>query len=113
MMVDSDGFRIVRGALKRWECAAASGATKECFFCAECGNRIYHSNSKMPQVVRLKPGSLDDTSILQPDYHTWVKRKQPWVLIPEGVSQFETEPQSLQEAIAAITATRTKRAQLN
>ena len=113
MIVDSDAFKMVRGTLKKWERATASGGTTECFFCPECSNRIYHANPKLPQAVRLKPGTLEDTSILQPDYHAWVKRKQPWVLIPEGVTQFETEPQSLQEVIAAVTATRTKRAQMN
>ena len=112
MIVDADAFRIVRGTVKKWQRTAASGGTKECFFCPDCGNRIYHANPKMPQFVRLKPGSLDDTSILQPDYHAWVKRKQPWVHIPEGVSRFDTEPQSPQEAIAAVTATRTRRAQM-
>jgi hypothetical protein len=111
MILDADAFQISRGTLKTWERPAASGGTTQCHFCPECSNRIYHTNPKMPQIVRLKPGTLDDTSILQPDYHTWVKRKQPWVLIPESVSQFETEPHSLQEVIAAVTATRTKRAQ--
>jgi len=113
MVVDSDAFRIVRGKPKKWERVAASGGAKECYFCPECGNRIYHANPKMPQFIRLKPGTLADTSVLQPDYHTWVKRKHAWLQIPDGVSQFETEPQSMQEVIAAVTATRIKRAQLN
>lgn len=113
MIVDADAFKMARGTPKKWERATASGGTTACYFCPECSNRIYHANPKMPQFIRLKPGSLEDTSILQPDYHAWVKRKQAWLEIPEGVSQFETEPQSLQEVIAAVTATRTKRALLN
>ena len=108
MIVDADAFRLVRGPLRKWERATASGGTTECYFCPECGNRIYHANPRMPQFVRLKPGSLEDTSVLRPDYHTWVKRKLSWVQIPEDVSQFETEPRSAQEAIAAVTATRTR-----
>jgi hypothetical protein len=43
--------------------------------------------------------------------HFWVKRKQPRVSIPEGMSQFETEPDTFEELGAAVAATRAKRAQ--
>ena len=113
MAVDEDAFQLLQGTLKKWERTGDSGATVECYFCPECGNRIYHKDPKTPQFVRLKPGTLEDTSFLDPDYHTWVKRKQPWVQIPDGVSQFDTQPATVQEVIAAVVATRKNRAQLS
>ena len=109
MLVDADALKV-EGTLKKFEHKGGSGATKECRLCPECGNRIYHVNPRTPQFVRLKPGTLDDASILEPDYHTWVKRKLPWVRIPEGVSTFETEPGSVEEVMAAVRATRSRRA---
>ena len=49
--------------------------------------------------------------MIQPDVHVWVKRKQSWVSIPDGVSRFEAEPGTFQELVAAVAATRAKRAQ--
>jgi hypothetical protein len=109
MLVDADAFQV-QGTLSKFERKGASGATVECHFCPACGNRIHHLNRRMPQFVRLKPGTLEDTSILEPDYHTWVKRKLPWVQIPEGVSKFDTEPGSVEEVMAAVRATRSRRA---
>ena len=112
MLLDADGFELVQGSPKKWTYAGSSGAPKDAFFCADCGCRLWHLNPKMPQLIRLKPGTLGDTSFLQPDYHVWVKRKQPWITIPDWMSRFDTEPASMQEAIAAVAATRTKRAQM-
>ena len=46
----------------------------------------------MPEVVRLKPGTLDDTAVLKPVAHVWTKRAQPWVEIPDDLPSFETQP---------------------
>lgn len=109
MLVDADAFQV-QGTLSKFERKGASGATVECHFCPACGNRIHHVSRQLSQFVRLKPGTLEDTSILEPDYHTWVKRKLRWVQIPEGVSLFDTEPRSVEEVMAAVRATRSRRA---
>ena len=40
----------------------------------------------------VKAGTLDDTSGLVPQVHLWTRRKQPWVVIPEGAECYETQP---------------------
>jgi hypothetical protein len=109
MFLDTDAFRLLQGDLKRWDRVGASGATVAGYFCRDCGNRIYHQNPQTPQFLRLKPGTLNDTTVLEPDYHVWVKRKQPWVQIPDGVSQFDGQPASVQEIVAAVQSTRRRR----
>jgi hypothetical protein len=42
--------------------------------------------------VNVRAGTLDDTSALSPVAHAWTKNKQPWVSLPEGVTQFEEQP---------------------
>jgi hypothetical protein len=34
-------------------------------------------------------GTLDDTSILSPDVHIYVRSKVPWVTVPENVPAFD------------------------
>ena len=92
MVVPRQGFELVLGELKTWKRPAHSGDTVSCHFCPDCGNRIYHDSPGQPDVVRLKPGTLDDSSVVVPEVHVWTKRAQPWIVIPDGMPQFETQP---------------------
>jgi hypothetical protein len=82
------------------------GRLKHNKFCGECGVRIWTEFSKFPQVVNVKPGTLDDTSWLEPVAHIWVRSKQPWVSIPEGALQFETQPADFSVVLKAFAAQR-------
>jgi hypothetical protein len=83
----------VEGELKHWERSSASGHRNIAHFCPTCGNRIYHTNPDQPEIIRLKGGTLSNTKIIRPSAHTWVREKQDWVTIPEGVEQFDTQPE--------------------
>jgi len=43
-------------------------------------------------VRNVRGGTLDDTSWLRPTVHIWTRSKQPWVPLPEGGRNFETQP---------------------
>jgi hypothetical protein len=43
-------------------------------------------------VVRVRAGSLDDTSWLRPTRHIWTRSKQPSVAFAEGEEVFEGQP---------------------
>ena len=94
MSVYSHAFQV-SGELKEWEYSSDSGEKHIAYFCPDCGNRIYHEHLEKKGIIHLKPGTLDDTSILEPDVHLWVKRKQPWVNIPEGIPRHDTQPDDL------------------
>lgn len=85
-------FKLLRGTLKKYTRSADSGNQLDCFFCPECGTRIYHGSGDGSPVIKIKPGTLDDTSWLKPVAHAWTKSKQAWVTIPEGTSTHETQP---------------------
>lgn len=82
----------VEGELKSYERSSESGRPVRCFFCPECGTRVYHVVTWAQGTLTLKPGTLDDTSWLSPRVHSWTKFKQPWVEIPEGMPQHATQP---------------------
>ena len=58
-------------------------------FCPECGVRIYHVLTSAPDLVSLKPGTLDDTTWLRPGAFIWMKSAQGWVPVPHGVDALE------------------------
>jgi hypothetical protein len=72
-----------------------------CWFCPECGNRIYHEDPDRPQLIKLKPGTLDDTSVLRPMAHVWTCREQPWLANLNDMPRIETQP-DLAEAFKAL-----------
>jgi hypothetical protein len=43
----------------------------------------------------IKPGTLDDSSWLIPTTHFWTRSAQKWVVIPEGATRYETQPETL------------------
>ena len=90
LIVPQDGVAI-EGELKMFERSSDSGRPLKCYFCQECGTRIYHQPSYAP-VVNVRAGTLDDTSGLEPKMHAWVSSKQPWVAIPEGVPAHAKQP---------------------
>ena len=42
--------------------------------------------------IRVRAGTLDDTSWLRPARHIWTRSKQPWITFAEGDQIFEAQP---------------------
>jgi hypothetical protein len=103
MILPRSGFELLSGEPKSWERPAESGAVAVCWFCPDCGNRIYHENPEMPEIVRLKPGTLDDTSAIVPVAHVWTCREQPWLARCGELPKIERQPPDLAAALAALT----------
>jgi hypothetical protein len=93
LAVQEGDFRLLAGTPKRFVRPADSGREVECFFCAECGTRIYHKPQGIGPVVNIKPGTFDETSWFEPTLHAWTSRKQGWVEVPAGVSAHERQPE--------------------
>jgi len=72
-----------------------SGSSTRCFFCPNCGSRIYHRDASAGEFISLKAGTLDDTSGLTLVAHLWVCRKQSWVRLEPELPAFDTQPDVL------------------
>lgn len=82
-----------KGEMHEWQRSSESGNINAAKFCPGCGNRIYHFNPAAPEVIKLKlkPVAPDVQSLFQPTTHVWVKEKQSWYEIPQGVEVFEKQ----------------------
>lgn len=74
-------------------------------FCAKCHTRVFNTNSARPGFVALRAGTLDDSDKLDVGAHIWTKRKQPWVIIPEGVPSWHENAPPMELARALIGTT--------
>jgi hypothetical protein len=90
MPVRKDSLKVA-GPTKQVTRIADSGNEVTGVFCQECGVRIYHVLQSAPDVVSLKPGTLDDTSWLRPELFIWMKNAQGWVPVPNSVKTLERQ----------------------
>ena len=74
-----------------------SGANARIVGCAACLTRIYSATDQRPGLINLRAGTLDDSGSLVPGFHLWTSSKQSWVVIPDDVPAFDTQPGSLTE----------------
>ena len=90
MLVKEEGITVT-GTLKEFSRTSDKGNLVKAYFCPECGVRIYGKPGYVKGVVSLKPGTLDDTSWLNPDTALWVKSSQNWFELPEHTDKIEIE----------------------
>jgi len=53
--------------------------------CAQCGSPLVTEFDAAPSLICVKACSLDDPSELKPDFHVYVKSKQPWDRVEDGL----------------------------
>jgi hypothetical protein len=90
IVVPEKGFRLTGVEPRQLQRTADSGCVNIRLVCSECGSWI----CGMPResVVRVRGGTLDDTSWLRPTRHICTRRKQPWIKLSEGDEVFEGQP---------------------
>jgi hypothetical protein len=85
----TDDFMLLRGADALTAYASSPGKWRS--FCHHCGAPIHSRRDSAPGVLRLRLGSLDDTSAttgaLQPTAHIHVASKAPWWPITDDLPQ--------------------------
>ncbi|MEO9635595.1 MAG: GFA family protein [Parasphingorhabdus sp.] len=82
----------ISGDLTTYDDKAESGNVVHRHFCGTCGSPIKTSLPTQPGMTYIKAGTLDDTSVLEPQIHFWTGSKQPWVEIDSDATQIEANP---------------------
>lgn len=92
MIVLGEALHLIRGEPRIHAVTTPGGIHRRGTFCGDCASRLWGVPVRFPEVAVLRPGTLDDTSWLDPVAHIWTRSAQPWVVIPEGAVRFETQP---------------------
>ncbi len=92
VIVNRSDFRLLQGTPKRWSRSSDSGQIVDCFFCADCGSRIWHGDKEPKDTISIKGGSLDEPIDLSSAVHIWTTRALPGIIIPKHVRRYPQEP---------------------
>lgn len=84
---------LLQGATALHTAAVENGRIKRAVACPSCGIQVWGISGRNPDVLVVRPGTLDDRTGLAPVAHMWTRSRQPWVQIPPGMAQFETQPE--------------------
>jgi hypothetical protein len=94
LVLPVDAFRLLSGEPKAIRRTADSGRVTTWWICPECGSWVC-SGPSLEATRNVRAGTLDDTSSLHTTVHFWTRNKQPWIALPEGAQNFETQPEDL------------------
>ncbi len=100
MFVPREDF-VVSGELAEGINPLPSGTIALQYSCAKCLTRIYGDNPAFP-FVTLRAGTLDDSQGLIPAVHLWTSSKQSWVVIPQDVPSYSTQPENALEWVMPL-----------
>src|SRR5262249_14846376 len=90
IVVSDKALRLSGIEPRRLQRTADSGRVNTRLVCPQCGSRI--SGTPRDGAVRVRAGTLDDTSWLRPTRHIWRRSRQPGITWPAGDEVFEKGP---------------------
>ena len=70
----SNNFRYTKGDPDIY--SSSSHGNRE--FCALCGTQIAYRDTEFAETVDTNVGSLDDPSLVTPEYHIWCQSRVSW-----------------------------------
>jgi len=94
-------MQLKTGQPKLWVRKMPSRREMECSFCPTCGTRLFHRLLGQTEIISIKPGTLNDTSSLQPVAHIWTSSVQPWLHLDKDCLHYTGNPDDFQTLFAA------------
>ena len=83
-MVVSRGSFTINGEVASYIRTSDIGQKNTSYFCPKCGNHIYGELEQFPDIIAIRPGTLDDTKWFTLEQHIWTNSAQSWFQFPEG-----------------------------
>ena len=88
VIVRAAAFRLISGSPRQWTRLTDKGHALECWFCPECGVRLYHVSSGFPDFRSVRGGTLDVPPDLSQAAHVYTDHMLDGVTVPEGALSF-------------------------
>ncbi|MBN8997753.1 MAG: GFA family protein [Rhizobiales bacterium] len=96
MFVRREDVALVAGTLTAYEKAADSGRTVRMMACASCGTRLWNEPLSSPEILVIKPGTLDEMGWAKPVGNIWTDSAPAFAQIDPALVNFPGQPASRQ-----------------
>ncbi|MDR2012736.1 MAG: GFA family protein [Rhodanobacter sp.] len=82
----------IRGEVKWYEHAGASGKPVRRGFCPHCGSQMFGKPAAMPKLIGVRAGSLDDPAQYEPQVDIYTSRAPTWDCMDPALPKFAEMP---------------------
>lgn len=93
LIMRGSALKVTSGEPRLWQRATDKGNLMDCWFCPDCGTRLWHRSSGFPDFRSVKGGALDQPIDLSAAVHLFTGQKLSGVEIPDGALCFAGEPE--------------------
>ena len=87
-LIEADRVKVA-GEVAPSRMPTDSGSPHDIWRCVACGTAVWSVYGGRAAIRFVRVGTLDEPSALSPDVHIYVRSKQPWMRLPDGVPAFE------------------------
>ena len=87
-LIEADRVEVLSGATAPSPMPTDSGKPHTIHRCSACGTALWSVYGGRDALRFVRVGTLDEPSSLPPDVHIYVRSKQPWIALPDGVPAF-------------------------
>ena len=94
VIVPKEAFKLLQGSLRFHASPSEAGGMTRRGFCPDCGSPILGMPDSGPQIVGIRPASLDDPSWFNPQMDVWTSDAHPWDEMNSALAKFEKYPSS-------------------
>ena len=91
MLAWTKDFEKVSGETIYRDMPGGSGALYRQHVCPHCLTRTHTEMSAYPEIVNVRPGTLDRPDAVTPIAQAWTDLAQPWAIVP-GIRCFPENP---------------------
>jgi hypothetical protein len=111
-LIETDRIELLSGEPHPVAVPTDSGRPHDIYRCPACQTALWSDYGRRAALRFVRIGTLDNTTVLSPDVHIYVRSKVPWVALPENVPAFEAyydaksvwPPESLERRRAVLGA---------
>ena len=84
-----DKVEVSGASAKTFEHEGDSGKTVKRSFCMNCGSSFMAEYEVTPNFRVIMGGTLDDPSLIKPEWNIYTSSKQPWIELSPHMKSFE------------------------
>ena len=92
--VGRSSFKLLQGEPRYYELVADSGHNVRRGFCPTCGSQLFAEGDGNPDIVVIKPASLDDPAWFKPQLDIFMEVAQPWDHLDPALPKLAKMPEA-------------------